>query len=295
MLTAAIPTYCRGPHLVETIRTLLLQTPPPDEILIVDQTEVHAPEIETQLDRWQRAGHIVWMRLKVPAIVPAMNRALNSAKHEQVLFLDDDIIPAAGLIAAHVEALADERLWASVGQVLQPGEEPLEQAVDWTRGGFRSGLDFSFRSARPAEIDNVMAGNLCVRRDRALQIGGFDEAFAGSAFRFETEFARRLVAAGGTIRYEPKASIRHLRAPSGGTRKQGDHLCSASPLHGMGDYYFAMKQGLSWGSLWHVVRRPFREVATRHHLRHLHCIPIKLWGELRAMVMAWRALRRTTP
>ena len=60
----------------------------------------------------------------------------------------------------------------------------------------------------------------------------------GFAYRFETEFARRLVTGGGKIRFEPDASIRHLKAERGGTRSAGGHMTSPSPLHGVGRLLF---------------------------------------------------------
>jgi len=137
-----------------------------------------------------------------------------------------------------------------------------------------------------------MAGNLSVKRDRALAVGGFDANFTPPvAYRFETEFARRLVAAGGRIRFEPRASIRHLRAARGGTRSQGGHLTSSSPVHGVGDYYYALRCGRGWERFWYVLRRPLREVRTRFHLLHPWYIPVKLVGEVRALALAVRLHR----
>ena len=137
-----------------------------------------------------------------------------------------------------------------------------------------------------------MAGNLSVRRDRALAIGGFDPDFVPPvSFRFETAFAKRLVAAGGRIRFEPAAEVRHLRATRGGTRIHGNHLASASPLHGVGDYVYALKHGRGLERLGYIARRPFREVRTRFHLRHPWFIPVKFVGELRALFMALRLAR----
>ncbi len=153
----------------------------------------------------------------------------------------------------------------------------------------RQDLDFDFSGTDPAWVENVMAGNLSVRRERFLQLGGFDENFIPPvSYRFETEFAKRLIAAGGRIRFEPAASIRHLRVPSGGTRSRGSHLTSGSPIHGVGDYYFALRCGRGWQRLSYILRRPFREVCTRFHLRHPWWIPLKFVGELRAI---WAALR----
>jgi glycosyltransferase involved in cell wall biosynthesis len=120
-----------------------------------------------------------------------------------------------------------------------------------------------------------------------LAVGGFDENFIPPvSFRFETEFARRLATGGGKIRFEPQAAIRHLRAGSGGTRARGGHMASASPLHGVGDTYYALRCGRGWDRLWHILKRPFREVHTKFHLRHPWWIPVKFIGELRAIRLA---------
>jgi GT2 family glycosyltransferase len=140
-----------------------------------------------------------------------------------------------------------------------------------------------------------MAGNLSVKREFALQVGGFDENFIPPvSFRFETEFARRLVAAGGRIRFAPAASIRHLRAGQGGTRSQGTHLTSASPLHGAGDYYYALRCGKGMERVGYILQRPFREVRTKFHLTHPWFIPVKFIGEMRAMILAFQ-LYKTGP
>ena len=60
----------------------------------------------------------------------------------------------------------------------------------------------------------------------------------------------------------------------------------------MGDYYFALRSGLSAATLAHILRRPVREVSTRFHLRHPWYIPLKLLGELRAFGEAVRAVAR---
>ena len=72
----------------------------------------------------------------------------------------------------------------------------------------------------------------------------------------------------------------------------GSHLTSASPRHGMGDYYFALRSGMSRESAAYMLLRPFREVRTRFHLRQPWYIPVKLVGEMRAFAAAVGAWRR---
>jgi len=340
-ITVVIPTYRRDAVLVDSIRYLLTLDEPADELLVIDQTSEHDEETTARLAVWDQAGDIRWIRQAPPGVVGAMNRGLREARGDIVLFLDDDIVPAEGLVAAHRQAhLKHPEAWAVVGRVLQPEDcrpqtadrrpqtdglcwinrelnelfelgEDSQQAVNPSflirairkiRGSFasesllRRDLGFRFSGTEPAWVENVMAGNLSVRREEALAIGGFDENFIPPvSFRFETDFAKRIVNAGGRIRFEPQASIRHLRAAHGGTRSQGSHLASASPLHGVGDYYYALKHGRGWERAWYLSKRPFREVCTTFHLRHPWWIPVKFVGELRALVLALRLCREREP
>lgn len=290
-ITVAIPTFDRDEVLRETLGYLFELKRRASEVLVLDQTLRHDDITYRHLARWHENGLIRWHRLPYPSVVGAMNRALLLAAGEIVLFLDDDIVPAEGLFDAHLRNYGDPKVWAVSGQVLQPGEEKLEEEQKYTKRGFGAFLDFPFNSTRAAEIKNVMAGNLSLRKKKALNIGGFDENFIGVAYRFETEFCRRMCEAGGKILFEPDASIRHLRAQRGGTRSIGNHLTSVSPMHGVGDYYFALKQGLSMESLSYIFNRPVREVCTRFHMKHPWWIPMKLLGEIRAFCLAIRLFR----
>jgi GT2 family glycosyltransferase len=287
-ITIAIPTYERGAILVDTIRRLLALTPPAAAIMVLDQTPTYAPEIERELDAWSAANAIRWIRLPKPSIPHAMNEALRRATTPYVLFLDDDIIPAPALVAAH-EAAFTPGVWAVAGQVLQPGEEPASADPARAHRGVLRDLEFPFYSDAACDVENVMAGNLSVARELALLIGGFDENFVGAAYRFESDFARRIVAGGGRIRFEPRASIRHLKIPTGGIRAHGDQRKSAAPAHSAGDYYFALQHIRPFTP--YALTRLVRNIATRYHLLHPWTIVPKLVGEIRGYLLARRLHR----
>jgi len=315
-ISIVIPTLGRERVLRETVGALLAPAERADEVLVIDQTPEHETETAAFLAAEQAAGRIRWLPHRPAGVVGAMNRGLREARGDIVLFLDDDIIPAPGLVAAHRRVYEEfPEAWAAVGRVVQPEDvespsktpasesrdhRPTEEGSRRRASGaarrvspLRRDLEFRFNGTAPAWVANVMAGNLSVRRERALAIGGFDPKFIPPvSFRFETEFARRLIAAGGRIRFEPAAEIRHLRAPSGGTRSLGSHLTSASPLHGVGDYYYALRCGRGRDRALYLLCRPFREVCTRFHLRHPWWIPVKLIGEVRALRQALRLYRR---
>ncbi|GAB4203261.1 MAG: hypothetical protein Fur0019_02310 [Tibeticola sp.] len=277
-LTIAIPTYRRERVLVETIEYLLALSPPADEILVLDQTERHEAETDAALRELAARGAIRWERLPEPSIPKAMNQGLLRARHELVLFLDDDIRPEPGLIAGHLAAHAAHPGTLVAGRVIQP----------WHEGKtFPESEPFHFACIRAQWVDEFMGGNFSIRRTAALAIGGFDENFVRVAYRFEAEFAHRFRQAGGRIWYEPAACLHHLKDGAGGTRSYDHHLTTWRPDHAVGAYYFGLRAG-RWGEL---VGRPWRAVATRHHLRHPWQILGTCLAELRGFAWAWRLWR----
>ena len=100
-----------------------------------------------------------------------------------------------------------------------------------------------------------------------------------------------MIDAGGKIRFVGSAGIDHLRVKTGGTRSEGNHMTSASPLHGFGDYYYAFKHGSSVEAWRYSLQRFFREVRTRFHLTRPWWIPVKMLGEARAILMARKSVK----
>lgn len=281
-VTVAIPTFGRERVLLETVAAMLLEGP--DELIVVDQTQEHEPETVAQLSEWESRGEIRWLRLEEANIPAAMNRALVEATQDLVLFVDDDILPGEGLLGAHAMAHAEwEDVLAVVGQILQPGEEPVSPPASER---------FCFHSTEPGWPRTAMGGNLSVKRLAVVRMGGFDENFIGAAFYFEREFAERVWESGQRIRYDPGASIRHLRVPSGGTRAHGSHLMSASPRHSVGAYYFLLLRRRGWGLVQEIRVRLVKSLVNWHHVKGPWWIPVTVVAELRGFLLAlrlWRA------
>jgi GT2 family glycosyltransferase len=275
-LTVAIPTYRREQVLVDSVAALLRLEPNASEILVLDQTREHTWQVDAALEEWSASGHIRWLRLPEPSIPGAMNQGLVEARNDIVLFLDDDIVPFADLLAAHVAAHRNgHRLVA--GRVLQPWDDDVRDAA-------LTGKQFASTESR--EIEGFMGGNFSLRRGDALELGGFDENFVRVAYHFEREFADRWRARGGKIQFCPDAAIRHLKAASGGTRTFGEHLTTFFPAHSVGAYYYLLRSRRAESRARAFVGRPFRSVMTRHHLRRPWWIPVTFLAELAGMVWA---------
>ncbi|MFQ6537963.1 MULTISPECIES: glycosyltransferase family 2 protein [Aphanothece] len=283
-ISIVIPTYGREAVLVDTLRALMAQPVRAADIIVVDQTPQHEPQTVQSLQRWSASGELRHVFFAPPSIPRAMNLGLLLARTPYVLFLDDDIVPAPAMVASLAQVLnsLDARTTCVAGQVLQPGEAVIPRS-SWRHSWF------PFNSAEPAMIDDVMAGNLCVHRESAIHIGGFDENFRGAALRFESEFARRVRASGATIEYRPEVSMHHLRAERGGTRAKGTQLTTWRPHHSVGKYYFAFLGGL-WQAFQAVLVYPLRSIRTHHHLAAPWWIPATLLAEL--LGMGWAAWLR---
>lgn len=298
-ISVVIPSYLRGEILLATIEQLRVQAHPCDEIVVVDQTPY--PPHDASLKALQALADnrvIVLIRRPKPSIPAAMNAGLQAASSQYVLFLDDDIEIGPDFIKAHYEGLkrngnVARTIFAQVGQVLQPGQSPQPgRSSSDTQFGLRRDLDFEFNSDQAVTLNNCMAGNLCVHRESAISAGGFDENFIGAAYRFETEFARRLIRHTNTpIYFWPAASINHLQWQDGGTRTQASHLTSAQPAHSAGDYYYAMKEGFGGDRVRYLVRRFFASLVARFYLLKPWYLPVRVIAELRGLLLATRLLR----
>lgn len=276
-VSVVVPTYQREKVLLDTLDFLVGLASPPSEILVIDQTEAHEPETVRSLTARDLQGQIRWIKRTMPSIPQAMNCGLLAARHEVVLFLDDDIRPEEGLVARHACAHATYADVIVAGRVIQPWEEGQEARLD---------APFHFASTNEAWISEFMGGNFSVRRAAALALGGFDENFVRVAYRFEAEFAHRAIAMGARIFFEPRACIHHLKVSAGGTRSYGEHLTTVRPDHAVGAYYYILRTWNGWRSLKDFLFRPLRSIVTRHHLRRPWFIPNTLISELRAMLWA---------
>jgi GT2 family glycosyltransferase len=268
---------------VDSIRQVLEQEPPADEVLVVDQTARHEPPTSQALTAWHQRGRIRWVRHSPPGLPGARNRALLEARSDIVIFIDDDVILAPGFVEAHRRSYEDARVVLVSGQVLRKNREVHSGPAD------NADVDFPFSHNQRAWIRFMHGGNCSVRRGLALELGGFDERYFQGSYREEADFAARAVAQSGRMAlFEPRASLVHLAEPMGGCRSWGSIHAPLAAGWARGDYYFALMNLPLGRMMRHIARRFFRSGANRYCLRHPWAIPPILAREV--VGFAWAVL-----
>lgn len=216
-LSIVIPSYNRRDSICALVEALFAQ---------------HDPAIETEivavLDGSRDGSAEALAHLKVPpgmrlhvhtqdnrGRAGARNTGIGLAHGDVVLFLDDDVVPQTGLLAAHMRAQREaDAVLGRIDHLDAPGTPRVisEQEVIFYRE--RHAL-LSVPGA-PIRATDVFAGNLSVKLARVREIGGFDEAFTGYGCE-DWDLGQRLIDAGVVFAYAGDAAVFH-KSPVTATR-----------------------------------------------------------------------------
>lgn len=154
-----------------------------------------------------------------PNLPRARNIGMREASGEIVLFLDDDAKPGNTLVEAHIKNYTDPKVGIIGGRVLEDKDDG--DVPDSKIGTVRKldGFAYSgFNKTVRCETMHVRGVNMSVRREVALEIGGFDERFEGTAEYEDMDFCLRVLKKRYKIIFEPAAVIEHLLLSFGGCR-----------------------------------------------------------------------------
>jgi GT2 family glycosyltransferase len=193
--------------LLESVQSVLAGDEVPSELLIMDQSDQEHTTLANL--RIERGWEIRYVRVRVIGECPAKNIAIGMARHDILVFTDDDVLVKPTWFGALVRALVVARPRSVVtGQVL-----PTEAT---NAGGFaptkKVDPEPAVYQGRVGE-DVLFPMNMAMERSALDEVGNFDERFgAGGPFRGaeDNDLGFRLLEAGYQIRYVPEASLYHL-------------------------------------------------------------------------------------
>lgn len=247
-----IPTYNRELILVDTIYHMLNQEPPPNEIIIVDQTIKHTEETELKLKELIKNERIKYFFQKKPNLPQARNRILKETKSEITIFIDDDIIPDDNFFCKkHLDNIKED-IVAVVGKVRESQKKRYFKPKNYKSPSILDFLFFDFNTSKQKVI-TLKGGNHSILTDFALSIGGYDENFSGRALREESDLALRINKTGKSILYDPDCSLFHLAAKTGGCRVMTESTIQKVVDRSYTDCYFLLKHFKKSKYFWLII------------------------------------------
>lgn len=207
-LSIVIPTYNRVSRLKLTLDGLARQTWPMDRFEVLVVSDGSTDETESMVRAFAASVpyplHLCTQTNSGPS--RARNQGIRQATGDVIVFLDDDVEPMPGLLAAHAARHEGDDCVSVVGPMLpdprrRRSEPPWiawehdmlqKQYANW-QNGFWSG----------AGPHHFYSGNASVRREHLTLAGGFDERFVRQedvelAYRMSRDLNMRFV-------YEAKA------------------------------------------------------------------------------------------
>jgi mycofactocin system glycosyltransferase len=144
----------------------------------------------------------------------ARNDGWSAASTPLVAFVDANCEPEPGWLDILLPHFADPQVAAVAPRILPPAGGSGADSPMAAYEAVGSPLDLADREAivRPrSPVAYVPTAALVVRRSALEALGGFDESLSVGE---DVDFIWRLVAAGWTVRYEPRAVVRHPIRPS---------------------------------------------------------------------------------
>jgi glycosyltransferase involved in cell wall biosynthesis len=278
-ISVAIPCYNGAAYVGRAIESILEQTHPASEILVVDDgsTDSSAAIVKsypvTLLPHAANQG-----------LAAARNTAIQAAGGEILLFMDVDAYAAPDLIEVLMTAYAggNEHLGGVGGQGI---ESNIRSIADRWRRAHASQGHGSTRKYVPHLFGLCMSYRLVALR----RLGGFDTAFRTNAE--DIDLGLRLTAAGFELLYLPEARVFHQRTDDTASLKRAMAAWYGAAYHAR-QQNNAQPWRLFAGTLRRVVADPVKDVFV-WRAPVLVPLSITLSGvKLRALWQAARLSRR---
>ena len=214
----------RLPDLRPWFRALCNQTLPAEvyEVIITDSR--HGLDYGAALARFRAEeevrAEISCHRTGRGGRARALNRALELAAGDLIIFLGDDFLPPPGFAEAHLRFHEEHKEAEAVGvsSAILPPEFRNPFAVWLEESGRLFGVPFRADMTEVPE-DFFYVGNASVKRGLLERAGRFDERFAHHAWD-DFEFGLRLRAAGMRAVFVPDARAAHVHSIDLGERER---------------------------------------------------------------------------
>ncbi len=235
-ISVVIPAYNCARVLEATLAHLSRQDYPRDayEVVVVDDGSTD--DTAAVVARWADALSVRYLHQRNAGRAAARNRGARAARFAVLLFLDADVWPEKGVLAAHAAHYRDGGRVAVQG----PSRTHPASKVNLFMEVKELFPDLTPRRPRDLSPYHVITRNFSVRAEDFWRVGGFDEAFVGYGWE-DIELGIRLRRSGVRIHWEPKAVSWHYHVEDLETARRKMEEA------GRGAVYFWTKHGRPLG------------------------------------------------
>lgn len=234
MVSVVIATKNRPQELRTTVDSLLAQTRPADEVIVIDQSTGPASRLSVQsaLSRGGVSKSTPVLKYKLDRSVPgagaARNVGIDLARGEILVFIDDDVILEAHFLEELLLEYGRDPEVAGVSGIITNYTKPgflhrILLALFW-RGPFHDERQPIYwaaddlRDAQPQRVRKFGTTGMSLRRT-ALGAVRFDEVLRGAWPGEDVDLCCRL-GDDAKLVISPRARFEHLRTP---TNRRPDH------------------------------------------------------------------------
>lgn len=240
VVSAVVVNWNGQEYLPACLEALFSQVPAPEEVIVVDN---HSGDGSRELvaERFPQARLIDTGRNGGPCL--ARNVGAREARSQRVLFVDNDVVLHPGALAALVAEMDRDPRCAMVQARSLCGDDPEVVHYDGGDLHFLGTLVLRnwYRPRREAvdpdgPIGAAIALCFLVRRDRYLDVGGFDENLF--ILYEDNEFSYKLRMRGHTVRLAPDALCTHAAGTAGlSVRGEATYPGRRTYLHSKNRWY----------------------------------------------------------
>jgi glycosyltransferase involved in cell wall biosynthesis/GT2 family glycosyltransferase len=282
-VSVVIPTFNRIDRLRRVLEGLAAQSPTgPFEVIVVSDGSTDGT------DEYLRG-----MNTPIPVIAlaqenrgpsAARNRGVAAASGEIVLFIDDDVIPEPGLVAAHVDAHDQaSRPTVVIGPMMTPDDATLSPWVLWEQHQLYKQYDAMARGDYEPTFRQFYTGNASLPRQSFVDAGGFDTRLRRAE---DVELAYRLHANGLQFAFVPSAEGKHH------AERSFESWLRTPSEYGRNDVGF-IRNGQQWLGPAFAVELGGRNPATRFLARSV--APHRRRAKTIGAALQWMALKPPLP
>jgi len=205
-VSIVVPTYQRRDSLMRLLDALAAQTHPLDDLEVIVVDDGSTDGTREALIAARTPYRLRGLSQPNSGAGAARNLAVSQSRGRIVVFFDDDVVPDAGAVAAHVAAHRRAPDTVVVGPMLPATTWRRPAWIEWEETKLVEQYRAMLAGLYECTPRQFFTANASIERQRFLDAEGFDPRFARAE---DVEFGYRLRDLGASFIFEPAARVTH--------------------------------------------------------------------------------------